>query len=73
MAQFRATIQGNKGLASRLGTKKSGIVATVNGWTIGLKIIAKRANGQDIIEVWYTGGSNDPAVRCLLGTVKSCM
>lgn len=60
MAHFRATIQGNRGKASRLGTKKSGIVATVNGWNVGVDVVIKHneETGKDVITVIPTSGSN---------------
>jgi hypothetical protein len=59
MAHFRATIQGARGMASRLGTKTSGITAKINGWNIGLVVEIKTdENGKDIILVWSTNGSN---------------
>ena len=59
MAHFRATIKGSRGLASRLGTKQSGMRATVNGWNVGVTIIAKHLHGKDFICVYRTGGSNN--------------
>ena len=38
MAQFRAVIQGQRGKASRLGSKSSGISAEVNGWDSGISV-----------------------------------
>ena len=60
MAHFRATIQGNHGEASRLGSKSSGIKATVNGWDIGTSIYAEHSEllQSDLIRVHFTGGSN---------------
>ena len=58
MAHFRATIQGQRGLVSRLGSKKSGIVATVDGWHRGVRIKAGHVNGQDVFTVTLTGGSD---------------
>lgn len=50
MAQFRATIEGNRGEASRLGHKGSGIRAQVNGWSGGVNVsgdtLHRNANGQ---------------------------
>lgn len=59
MAHFRATIEGNRGQASRLGTKKSGIVATINGWDIGVRVWIHFDENiqQDIIHIRQTGGS----------------
>lgn len=58
MARFRATIQGCRGMASRLGGEKSGIDASINGWNIGISVRAYvNDKGQDIIEAWTTNGS----------------
>ena len=65
MAQFRATIEGNRGPASRLGTKSSGITATINGWNIGVYVSIRYNEilGQDVIQITQTGGSagQDPS------------
>jgi hypothetical protein len=38
MAQFYAEIQGNRGQASRMGTKATGIWGHIRGWNIGAKV-----------------------------------
>jgi hypothetical protein len=60
MAHFRATIQGSRGLASRLGGKKSGLVVCANGWGLGVKVYATYSKDDDcdMFEVYLTGGSN---------------
>ena len=58
MAQFRATIRGNRGQASRLGTKTSGIEAFVNGWDTGVAVVLDHSKGKDRVKVYRTGGSN---------------
>ncbi len=60
MARFRATIQGQRGAASRLGSAKSGITATVNGWNAGIRVSACPGNmqGQDVFMVEVTYGSH---------------
>jgi len=40
VAHFRGTVQGNQGEASRLGSKRSGLRATVNAWE---RITTRRA------------------------------
>ena len=35
MGHFRGTLGGNRGQASRLGTKSSGLYTTCNGWGVG--------------------------------------
>lgn len=70
MAQFRAVIAGQRGEASRLGNKKSGIVARVNGWDSGVRVdgVHDEETG-DRFEVYATGGSNARISSRLLGTV----
>jgi hypothetical protein len=58
MAQFRATISGQRGGASRLGSKASGIEANVDGWDAGVRVIARHVDGKDVFDVFRTGGSN---------------
>lgn len=69
MAQFRSTINGSRGEASRLGTKASGIRTETNGWTGGVTVIAQhhdknhpaseaRGVGEhDSFEIYATTGS----------------
>lgn len=60
MARFYGEIQGSRGPASRMGTPKSGFSAHVRGWNIGVHINCFVNDlGNDVIEVWRTGGSND--------------
>lgn len=59
MAQFRATIKGQRGQASRLGGKASGMVATVNGWHKGVRVEAIHENGEDFFRVYATTGSSN--------------
>ena len=58
MAQFRAVIRGQRGEASRLGSKQSGIVAHVDGWHTGATVRISHVDGRDLISVYRTGGSN---------------
>jgi len=38
MAQFYADIQGNRGQATRMGTKKSGLDGHIRGWNVGARV-----------------------------------
>ena len=38
MARFYGEIQGNKGQATRMGTKTSGFHAHIRGWDVGIKV-----------------------------------
>jgi hypothetical protein len=59
MARFKADIHGNRGPASRLGTKSSGIRAHIRGWEVGVSILCEvDRDGKDVIHVYRTGGSN---------------
>jgi hypothetical protein len=68
MAQFRGTIQGFRGPASRLGSKDSGLQVTANGWNVGVSLDAMHVDGHDEIRVYLTGGSNGHGSSKLLGT-----
>lgn len=58
MAHFRGTIKGQRGEASRLGSERSGIVATINGWDVGIRVESRQVNGEDAFAVILTAGSN---------------
>lgn len=58
MAQFRAVIKGQRGSASRLGNKKSGISAIVSGWNCGVKVEAQTSqSGDDFFYIDATSGN----------------
>lgn len=58
MAQFRAVIKGQRGEASRLGSKNSGINTSVNGWNAGVRVVAEHVDGKDVFHVYRAWGSN---------------
>jgi hypothetical protein len=70
MAQFRATIQGQRGPASRLGHKKSGITASINGWDSGVSVSAEHVYDRDRFWVTATGGSNGRQPQQCLGVIE---
>lgn len=52
MARYQAIIRGNRGEASRLGTRKSGIRAMARGWEGGAKVIMwEGEDGRDHLSV----------------------
>ena len=69
MAQFRAVIQGQRGAASRLGSKNSGIDARINGWTTGVRVEADHENGKDVFRVFRTAGSSGRWESTLIATI----
>jgi len=72
MSQFYASIQGNRGEATRQGTKKSGISGHIRGWNIGVEVICTydEQTGKDSCRVWATGGSNHRSQSILMGDVE---
>lgn len=70
MAQFRGTIKGQRGEASRLGNKKTGLRVTANGWDTGVTVMLTHVDGRDEVAVWRTGGSNGRGRDTLLATWK---
>ncbi len=68
MAQFYAEIQGNRGMATRMGTKESGMFAHIRGWDVGVKVFLDwdEEEQRDIVTVYQTGGSNQPGTKAIL-------
>lgn len=66
MAQFYASIQGSRGEATRMGTKGSGITGHIRGWDVGARVQVSHVNGQDVVRVYRTGGSNGSIIPDLI-------
>lgn len=60
MAHFYGEIQGNRGEATRMGTKDSGFRGHIRGWSIGGSINChhNKSKDRDEICIAATGGSN---------------
>jgi len=75
MAHFRATIKGQRGEASRLGSKSQGMRVTVRGWRAGLTITARHdeATGEDVFNIASDGGTDnaEQAPIVLDGTIDA--
>lgn len=68
MARWYGRIKGNRGEATRMGTERSGFTAHISGWNVGVKVDCRvDERGEDVIEVYRTGGNNDPSRKELLG------
>lgn len=65
MAQFRATIQGQRGQASRLGSKSSGIRTRTNGWHSGVLVEGRAHDSGDQFRIFATGGSSGAGMEYL--------
>lgn len=60
MAQFYAEIQGNRGEATQLGGKESGIRGHIRGWGMGISVDLGYSDKdkQDYLNASLTSGSN---------------
>lgn len=70
MAQFLAGIQGQRGEATRLGSKASGIRARINGWNAGVSVNAYHEDGVDVFEIRQTGGSGYSGINEPIATIR---
>lgn len=59
MSHFYATIQGNRGMATRQGSKASGIDGHIRGWHTGARVIVEHIDGRDRVKIYRTGGSSN--------------
>jgi hypothetical protein len=61
MAHFYGTVRGNRGEASRTGSKASGMRVSANGWDIGATIELSHdpKTGKDTVVISITRGSHD--------------
>ena len=58
MARFIGELKGTRGGTSRLGDAKNGLRVSVNGWNKGIYVKANVIDGEDVFEVYITGGTN---------------
>lgn len=63
MGHFMGTVKGSRGEASRLGTAKSGLTTTCNGWGLGATVRMWQQNGEDVVSVEIDEGSGYNAGR----------
>lgn len=71
MAQFYAEIQGNRGSATRMGGKESGIWGHIRGWGVGARIrcFYDEKTDTDIVKVYATKGSGGNGQETLIATI----
>lgn len=70
MSRFYASIQGNRGEATRTGSANSGIVGHIRGWNVGVHVVVgPKCGNEDMDEccIYLTGGSNGRSDSILLG------
>lgn len=71
MAHFIGYLNGSAaGEASRIGSAKSGIDARAQGWNVGVRVSGRVVDGEDVFEVFATGGSNASCYERHIGTVR---
>lgn len=69
MARFRAELKSDRGAVTRTGQRN--LEATVNGWNVGVKVVAMpRPDGPDEFFIYATGGSNEVITPVLLMSIK---
>ena len=69
MSQFYASIQGNRGTGTRMGTKKSGMDGHIRGWDVGARVFMRynEETQQDECTITLTSGSNNTSEDKRLG------
>lgn len=67
MSHYYSTIQGGKGMATRCGTKRSGITATANSWHVGATVSITWSDTlqTDIVTLHATEGSHTRSHRLM--------
>lgn len=71
MARFIGIIRGNRDEASRIGDSRSGVNAKINGWHIGIEVVASvDDDGNDNFEIYKTTGSNGNFRNKLITEIK---
>ena len=70
MSHFYADIQGNRGEATRQGSKKSGIRGHIRGWNVGAEVYCfyDEKTGKDTVNIYLTGGSSGRHSSSFLGS-----
>ena len=72
MSRFYGAIKGSRGMATRQGTPKSGMVGHIRGWNIGAEVrMYVDQNGEDACQVLVTGGSNNRGQCQSLGIFRA--
>ena len=70
MSQFYASIAGNRGEATRQGTKSSGLTGHIRGWGLGAKVEMSHEKGEDVCRVYLTSGSSGSSPSRLIGEYR---
>lgn len=69
MSRFYGNMKGSRGETTRCGNAASGITGHLRGWDIGVRVNVRALNsGEDVVDVYLTGGSNGSCASVCLGT-----
>jgi len=70
MSHFYASIQGDKGEATRCGSKDSGSNSHTRGWNLGVAIEGYHHSGEDFFQITITSGSTDKYESYNIGLIS---
>lgn len=72
MVRFRGTVKGEWGEATRVGTERSGLTVYAKGVAFGVlvEMSVNPETGNDMAEVYRTGGTNRASEVTLIATLK---
>lgn len=61
MSHFYGSMRGSRKEVTRTGLKNEGMEAHIRGWNLGVRVFITHKNGKDLVHIYRTGGSNNPA------------
>ncbi len=67
MAHFYGSIQGQRGEATRLGSKNSGLRAITAGWTGAISVTLSHKDGKDVATIYRQPHQNSGGNTILIG------
>lgn len=72
MAHFIGKLVGSRGTVTRLGTKRTGLMAEASGWELGVRVEMQHDadTGEDTATVYLTGGSHPAFGSKFLGCYR---
>lgn len=69
MSNFYASIQGNRGKATRQGHKY--ISGHIRGWHLGIEVTGRvDKDGHNVFDIYKTGGSSNSSTTEKIATIK---
>ena len=65
MSHFYVAAGNDRSRTTRCGTKDGGIWCHIRGWKNGVRVVGRVKDGQDVFDIYWTGGSdgNEPDFR----------